>query len=179
MADKKPELELATFTAGKEGITEGVIIAEAQTVALPLSDSEDLNRPPDGGLHAWMAVLAVWLISFVTFGIATIWGVFQDAYVIDPTSRFHSTTAFRLGFVGGCAAGFTSALGPIANILVGKFGIHAPMIVGIVMVAVSFELASISTQYWQLLMSQGIMFGYGFPLISHRNRRSSDQRFDR
>ncbi|KZT09318.1 MFS general substrate transporter [Laetiporus sulphureus 93-53] len=132
---------------------------ESQEVDLPA-----LDEPPDGGLHAWMVVVATWLISFIGFGIATIWGVFQDAYEADESSPFHSISEFKLGFVGGCGMGFGFAIGPFSNILISKFGIRAPIIVGVLMIAVAFELASISTKYWQLLLSQGILFGIGISM---------------
>lgn len=56
--------------------------------------------------------------------------------------------------------GFGFAAGPFGNILVSKFGIRAPMLIGVLMMSVALELASISHQYWELLLSQGIMFGY-------------------
>ncbi|CCM05470.1 uncharacterized protein FIBRA_07691 [Fibroporia radiculosa] len=125
----------------------------------------DLNQPPDGGLHAWMSIVAVWLLSFITFGIGSVWGIFQDAYVRDPSSSFRDTSVFKLGFVGGCATGFAFIAGPFSNILVSKFGIHTPILIGVIFTAVSFELASISKRYWELLLSQGILLGASLAFI--------------
>lgn len=118
-----------------------------------------LDEPPDGGLHAWMTVAAAWLISFIGFGIASIWGVFQDAYMTQSSSSFRNIGVFKLGFVGGCAMGFSFCLGPFSNVLIAKLGIRAPICLGVVMIVLSFELASISHKYWELLLSQGILFG--------------------
>jgi hypothetical protein len=127
------------------------------------SSSEALNdgsnEPPDGGLRGWLTVFAVFLTSFIAFGVGNVWGIFQNAYTNQPDSRFRDVSVFKLGFVGGCSVGFGFAVGPFSNILVSRFGIHVPILLGFLLMAVALELASIATEYWQLLVSQGIMFG--------------------
>jgi hypothetical protein len=65
-----------------------------------------------------------------------------------------------MGFVGGTSVGFGFVVGPFSNLLVSKYGIRTPIFLGIILMAVALELASITTAYWQLLLSQGILFGY-------------------
>ncbi|EPT01309.1 hypothetical protein FOMPIDRAFT_1120752 [Fomitopsis schrenkii] len=120
--------------------------------------------PPDGGLHAWMTVFATFLASFMAFGTGNVWGIYQDAYTTRSDSRFLDVSLFKIGFVGGTSVGFGFAAGPFGNILVSKFGIRAPMLIGVLMMSVALELASISHRYWELLLSQGIMFGLGSSL---------------
>ncbi|GBE89506.1 major facilitator superfamily domain-containing protein [Sparassis latifolia] len=156
-SDTSPKAE--TEDVSKE---EGKTIADVEVdTSTPSAEQAALDQPPDGGLHAWMTVAATWLISFMSFGIATFWGVFQDAYTANANSRFHNVGLFRLGFVGGCGMGFGFSVGPFSNIIITKFGVHASILLGVILISVAFELASISTQYWQLLLSQGIMFGIG------------------
>ncbi|KAH9839860.1 major facilitator superfamily domain-containing protein [Rhodofomes roseus] len=119
---------------------------------------------PDGGLQAWMTVIATFLASFMAFGTGNVWGIYQDAYTTRPDSRFVDVSLFKISFVGGTAVGFGFAVGPFGNILVSKFGIRAPILLGVLMMAVALELASIATKYWELLLSQGIMFGIGSSL---------------
>lgn len=61
--------------------------------------------------------------------------------------------------------GFGFGIGPLANVLVRKWGVRAPVFVGFVVMAVAMELASIAKEFWELLLSQGILFGY-VPLSS-------------
>ncbi|TFY64370.1 hypothetical protein EVJ58_g2652 [Rhodofomes roseus] len=119
---------------------------------------------PDGGLQAWMTVIATFLASFMAFGTGNVWGIYQDAYTTRAGSCFLDVSLFKIGFVGGTAVGFGFAIGPFGNILVSKFGIRAPILLGVLMMAVALELASIATKYWELLLSQGIMFGIGSSL---------------
>ncbi|OSX58815.1 hypothetical protein POSPLADRAFT_1035912 [Postia placenta MAD-698-R-SB12] len=135
-----------------------------QVEEAPPPPTQQLDAPPDGGAEAWMTVAGTWFLAFITFGVATVWGVFQDAYVSNSTSRFQNISVFRLGFVGGCATGFAFLAGPFSNILVSNFGVHKTVLVGVIMVAISFELASIAKEYWELFLSQGLMFGLGASL---------------
>ncbi|OSX59972.1 hypothetical protein POSPLADRAFT_1059268 [Postia placenta MAD-698-R-SB12] len=143
---------------------EKLISYDAQTQQSCTPRQLEISTAPDGGLHAWMTVAAAWLVSFVGFGVATIWGVFQDAYASQSSSSFRNVSVLKLGFVGGCAMGFGFSFGPLSNVLVSKFGIRAPIALGILLIVISFELASISHKYWELFLSQGILFGLGISL---------------
>ncbi|KAF9071293.1 major facilitator superfamily domain-containing protein [Rhodocollybia butyracea] len=124
----------------------------------PLPDPDEL---PEGGLDAWLTVLAVFLLAFVSLGPGNVWGIFQSAYATDPSSRFQQDSTFKIGFVGGCSVGFAFIIGPFSNILISKFGIHSPIILGVGIIVVALMLGSIAKTYWELLLSQGIMFGIG------------------
>jgi hypothetical protein len=80
--------------------------------------------------------------------------------MVDESSRFRNVSLFDLGWIGGCSIGFGFITGPFNNILISKFGIRAPIILGIFLLCLSLQLASIAKKYWQVLLSQGIMFGY-------------------
>ncbi|KAF9061496.1 hypothetical protein BDP27DRAFT_1488115, partial [Rhodocollybia butyracea] len=112
------------------------------------------------GLGAWLTVLAVFLLTFVSLGTGSVWGIFQSAYATDPSSRFQQDSTFKIGFVGGCS-GLAFIIGPFSNILISKFGIHAPIILGVGTLVAALMLGSIAKTYWELLLSQGIMFGIG------------------
>jgi MFS family permease len=81
-----------------------------------------------------------------------------------PDSRFRDVGAFKLGFVGGTGVGFSFVMGPFANLLVSRFGIRTPALLGVILMTIACQLASISTKFWQLLLSQGILFGYAISM---------------
>ncbi|KAF9071305.1 major facilitator superfamily domain-containing protein [Rhodocollybia butyracea] len=124
------------------------------------TDVIDPDELPEGGLGAWLTVLAVFLLTFVSLGTGSVWGIFQSAYATDPSSRFQQDSTFKIGFVGGCS-GLAFIIGSFSNILISKFGIHAPIILGVGTLVAALMLGSIAKTYWELLLSQGIMFGIG------------------
>lgn len=107
------------------------------------------------------------------------------AYLGDPSSKFNKEGSFKLSFVVGIGLGLAFVAGPFSNvrirflmllfrpadsnpthqILTTRFGIRAPVALGVVLITVAMELASISTKYWHLFLSQGVMWGLGASLI--------------
>ncbi|KAJ3367301.1 hypothetical protein HDU91_001539 [Kappamyces sp. JEL0680] len=130
---------------------------------------------PDGGADAWLAVLASFLVHVVVIGIPTTFGVFQAQYRSDLTTYEGSHSTLSIAFIGSISNSglglFSIPSGRLAEI----FGHRQMCAIGGVLVMASLLLASISTQYWQLVLTQGVMFGVScavayFPaltIISH------------
>lgn len=89
-------------------------------------------------------------------------GVFLEYYAAAQT--FPGYGSLQLSFVGGIAVGFSFILGPIINILIARFGVKIPLMAGVILTCLGLELASLATQYWHLILSQGVMFGLGSSL---------------
>jgi MFS family permease len=116
--------------------------------------------PPDGGALAWVQVLLGHLVIFCTWGYINSFGVFQTYYVdhlghspsdISWIGSIQIFLLFAIGTFSGRAtdAGYYKlcfSLGAFAQIL-GVF------------------MTSICTQYWQLLLAQGICTGIGNGLL--------------
>ncbi|KAJ3321758.1 hypothetical protein HDV06_003907 [Boothiomyces sp. JEL0866] len=116
----------------------------------------DESLPVDKG-YAWVCVVSSFIVHFFALGISYIFGVYLEAYIKDP--MLSSISISNISLIGS----FTSAGLPFfaipAGNLVDRFGHRAVGIVGGVMYMVSLILASISTTYWQLLLTQGVMLG--------------------
>ncbi|KAJ4154777.1 hypothetical protein LMH87_000055 [Akanthomyces muscarius] len=112
--------------------------------------------PPDGGLTAWLQVLAGHLIVFNTWGYIISFGIFQPYYQ-DQLSLDPSAVSW-IGSVQICLV-----------LLVGAFsgrlfdaGYFKPMlVVGALLQLVGIFTASVATTYWQLFLSQGLCTGLG------------------
>jgi hypothetical protein len=125
----------------------------------PMINKDGSEPKEEGGLWGWLTVFGVFLTSFMAFGVGNVWGIFLNAYLTRPDSRFRNISRFQLGFVGGSAVGFAFSIGPFSNILVARFGVRVPILMGVTLMTLALELASVATVYWQLLLSQGVMFG--------------------
>lgn len=90
-------------------------------------------------------------------------GIFQRFYT-SPESPFEAS-AFKIGFVGGTSVGFAFLMGPLSNILTTKFGVRTPAAAGVLAMVLALEMASLAKEFWQLLLSQGILFGIGSSLV--------------
>ncbi|KAG1756875.1 MFS general substrate transporter, partial [Suillus paluster] len=135
--------------------------------ALP-DDQESLNEKvskkpvipvagaPDGGLTAWLVVLAVNLALFSTFGVINAWGVFQAYYEENLLSH---TAPSTIAWIGSTqyALVFLPALATGRLFDIGYFKIPC-FAASCIFVACTFITAE-CTQYWQFLLVQGVGLG--------------------
>ncbi|KAH8897910.1 MFS general substrate transporter, partial [Thozetella sp. PMI_491] len=115
---------------------------------------------PDGGRRAWLQVLGTFLIYFNTAGISSSFGVYQTFY---PQSFGLATTqASVIGSVQSFLLLFTSVIGgPLYDSGLYKYLLMA----GSSLVVLSTFSQSLSSQFYQLLLSQGVGVGFGGGLV--------------
>ncbi|KAH7018300.1 major facilitator superfamily domain-containing protein [Microdochium trichocladiopsis] len=111
---------------------------------------------PDGGRKAWLACLCGHLIVSNTWGFINSFGIFQRYYVDmlgrspSDVSWIGSLEVFLLFFLGM----FTGRLSDA--------DLFKPLIVlGTFLMVLGFMMTSIATQYWHLVLSQGVCMGLG------------------
>ena len=119
-----------------------------------------LRPPPDGGFFAWTQVFLGHLVVTCTWGFVTSFGCFQTYYTESlgrppsDISWIGSVQVFLLFFVG-IFSGRTSDAGYFKTL----------MVVGSVLEVFSIMMASLSTEYYQLFLAQGVGQSVGAGLI--------------
>ncbi|KAG2032204.1 MFS general substrate transporter [Suillus americanus] len=115
-----------------------------------------LSGAPDGGLTAWLVVVAVNLVLFSTFGIANTWGVFQ-AYYKENILR-HSSPS-NIAWIGSAqyALVYFPALATGRMFDLGYFKI--PCFTASCVIIASAFLTAECTQFWQFFLVQGLSLG--------------------
>ncbi|KAI0446723.1 major facilitator superfamily domain-containing protein [Xylaria telfairii] len=116
----------------------------------------DPGPPPDGGIRAWTQVLVGHLVVMNTWGNINSFGIYETFY-IDYLGRSHadvswigSVQVFLVFFVGTFSGRLTDA------------GYFRPVFLfGTVLTLLGIFAASLSTEYWQIFLSQGIAVGLG------------------
>ncbi|KAI0814024.1 major facilitator superfamily domain-containing protein [Xylaria sp. FL0064] len=112
--------------------------------------------PPDGGLKAWTQVGMGFFVLFTTWGYANSFGAYQAYY-----SQTLSETPSTISWIGGIQVLLTLVTGLLTGRLLDA-GFFVPLFfVGIVTQVLGIFLMSISTQYWQLFLTQGVLSGFG------------------
>lgn len=112
--------------------------------------------PPDGGLHAWTQVACGWIVILTTWGLVNSYGAFQSYYAVsldlDPST---------ISWIGSVQNFLTFFIGTLSGRLLDA-GYFVPcFIVGSITQVLGIFFMSLSTKYWQLMLSQGIMTGIG------------------
>ncbi|KAI0381105.1 MFS general substrate transporter [Hypomontagnella monticulosa] len=112
--------------------------------------------PPDGGRVAWIACLCGHFAIMNTWGFINSFGVFQTYYVSalgrppSDISWIGSIQVFLTFFIATFAGRVTDA------------GFFRPVaICGIFFLTLGIFTTSVATQYWQLILSQGLCMGIG------------------
>ncbi|KAL6237844.1 hypothetical protein BDW75DRAFT_237898 [Aspergillus navahoensis] len=134
------------------------------TIALNESPAPVVMPHPakEGGLRGWLQVFSTLFILFNIWGLAFAFGSFQTFYVLEflpstSTSAISWTGTIQswLLIIGGLISGPLFDLGYYIHLIsIGSF----LSVFGIMML-------SLATEYYQILLSQGICTGLGFGLL--------------
>lgn len=148
------------------------------TVNAVLPDSQDqpellensISQPPDGGLTAWLTVVASFSIHFIVLGTQYSYGIYQRYY---QNIEFKGkATNSEISFVGTLSTAVMLALGSFVGAIAdGRLGYQKTAAIGTVLVSASLILASFCGEIWQFYLTQGFLLGLGsalcfFPAVS-------------
>ncbi|EPE09106.1 major facilitator superfamily transporter [Ophiostoma piceae UAMH 11346] len=118
---------------------------------------EDAGPPPDGGWTAWTTCVCTHLVFANTWGFINSFGVFQ-AYYADFLAPLPPST---ISWIGSVQVFFAFFLSGITGRLSDAGYFHQCYWFGFVCVIAGLFGSSCSTQYWQLMLSQGFAVGIG------------------
>ncbi|KAM0481980.1 hypothetical protein ACHAPX_003314 [Trichoderma viride] len=118
--------------------------------------------PPDGGLRAWLVVVGAWCTSFCSFGWINSVGAFQDYY---ETTILKDYSASTVSWIPSLQIFFMMFLGPFIGLIYDKYGPRYLIIGGTFLHVFGLMMTSISTQYYQILLSQGVCSAIGVSAI--------------
>ncbi|QPC77922.1 hypothetical protein HYE68_008674 [Fusarium pseudograminearum] len=142
------------FNNEKSDIEDGVV----QPPVKPVAGS----GAPDGGLEAWLVVLGAWCTSFCSFGWINSVGAFQEYYQNDLLKEYSSST---IAWIPSLQIFFIMGMGPIIGKLYDSYGPRWLILGGSFLHVFGVMMASISTEYYQILLSQGVCSAIGVSAI--------------
>ncbi|KAI1385463.1 MFS general substrate transporter [Hypoxylon trugodes] len=124
--------------------------------------------PPDGGANAWTQVAMGWLVIFSTWGWVNSFGAFQVRKVIvfvplltSYSTSCHASSPSTISWIGSVQIWFCLVISVFSGRLLDA-GLFLPtFFVGAVIQVLGMFLMSISTQYWSLMLTQGVLTGIG------------------
>ncbi|KAI8096594.1 major facilitator superfamily domain-containing protein [Halteromyces radiatus] len=125
-------------------------------------DQQDEDDDFREDIYGWFIVCAAFMAQMTGLGIIS--SVLQDHYE-QHVFGANVHTAFYLSLVGALANCVMNLMSVFAQILLSKFGIKGVMLVACILCTSGLELASLSTEIWHLLLTQGVLFGSGCSII--------------
>ncbi|KAF1932582.1 MFS general substrate transporter [Didymella exigua CBS 183.55] len=126
-------------------------------------DSEDNIPPRDRGKAAWRCLAAISAISMVTWGFGATQGVFREYYFKNPPFEGNQLVAS----IGLLIVGILQSLSPFLLHLIGKYPSCRlyMMWTGMTLVVASSLGAAFSITALQVIMTQGLMYGFSSGLL--------------
>ncbi|KAJ2984776.1 hypothetical protein NUW58_g5884 [Xylaria curta] len=113
---------------------------------------------PDGGLEAWLVVVGGSLILFCSFGIINCAGVFVQYYINGPLSNYSSSD---ITWITSLQSFLLTGSNLVMGRLFDSYGTRWILPIGTIVYAFGLMVLSLSTQYYQILLSQGVVCGIG------------------
>lgn len=124
--------------------------------------SSVLPPPPDGG-YGWICTACVTIINAHAWGLNSSYGVFLAHYLAN--NSFPGASKLEYAFVGSLSIACALLASPVATIGVRELGTKPTMICGAVLESAGFICAGMAKQLWQLVLTQGILFGFGMGFL--------------
>ncbi|KAF4458077.1 hypothetical protein F53441_85 [Fusarium austroafricanum] len=126
------------------------------------SPTSEKAPAPDGG-YGWVVTVSVAIVNGHSWGISGSYSVFLAYFVKENT--FPGTTPLMYAIAGSLGVGTMMLISPFATIMARELGTRPTMLIGAIVQSVSLICASLSTEIWQLFLSQGALFGIGMGLL--------------
>lgn len=147
---------------------------DEETSTAPATSSTDLH--PTTPRHQVLVLISSFLTICITIGINQSYGVFQSYYT-SPSQTIlpKSTSSSALtAFIGTLGSGLTWSGSLLINPILARLnvrGTRAVCLAGVLFMSGGLGLASLCNQIWQLLLTQGLLYGIGssllyFPILS-------------
>ena len=121
---------------------------------------QDPGPPPDGGVRAWTQVGMAHLVIFCTWGYINSYGVFETYYI---HTLGHS--ASDIAWVGSVQIFLLFGISTFSGRATDAGYFRLFFGAGVFLQVLGTFMTSISTQYWQLFLAQGVCTGIGNGLL--------------
>lgn len=135
--------------------TEQPLEAEPGTAASPTQASPDV---PDGGREAWLVVAGSMVALFHTWGVVNSFGVFQTYY---ETDLLRNSSSSDISWIGSIQGALLMIGGIFAGPLYDAGYFRQMLIIGNALIVLGMFMTSLCTQYWQIVLAQGVCVGLG------------------
>ncbi|PKX94761.1 MCT family MFS transporter [Aspergillus novofumigatus IBT 16806] len=110
----------------------------------------------DTGVLAWLQVLGSFFLFFNSWGVINTWGAFQTYYEQNLLSNVSSSS---IAWIGSLQSFLLMLFGVVTGPLFDAGYFRALVIFGTVVLPFGLMMTSISSQYWHLILCQGVCIG--------------------
>ncbi|KAF5544474.1 transporter MCH4 [Fusarium mexicanum] len=120
----------------------------------------DPGPPPDAGFWAWASAIAGHIVMLNSWGYNSSFGVFQTYY-----AAHLDNPASQISWIGSVQISALFFIGTLSGRLTDAGYFRITFAVGTLLTCLGVFMTSLSTTFWQLLLSQGLCTGLGNGLM--------------
>ena len=120
----------------------------------------ELFTYPDGGVRAWLQVLAAHLVNAMAWGYAATFGVYQLHY-----RQTLALPSSQISWIGSVQIFLAFAMCTPSGRLADAGYARAALATGSFLAVLGTFMTSLATEYWQLMLAQGICTGLGLGIM--------------
>ncbi|PVI03761.1 MFS general substrate transporter, partial [Periconia macrospinosa] len=131
---------------------------------------------PDGGREAWLCVAGCAALYFCSYGWLNSIGVTQEYYRRVPLSSLPATT---VSWIGALETFFLPFCSPFVGILFDRMGPTIPLLIGMFLHVFGLMMLSLSTKYYQIILTQGVCSAIGMSFVFNPAATSVSMWFQR
>ncbi|EAW11060.1 putative MFS monocarboxylate transporter [Aspergillus clavatus NRRL 1] len=124
----------------------------------PVQAAEPVKPIPNGGLQAWLTVVAGFCVFVNSWGLLATYGAFQEYY---QTVLLTEQSPSAISWVGSVQATLIVMVGVVTGPLVDSGYLRPLITVGMSLVIFGIMMTSLATKYYQILLAQGFCVGIG------------------
>ncbi|KAF2867896.1 major facilitator superfamily domain-containing protein [Massariosphaeria phaeospora] len=125
-------------------------------------DPRHASQFPDGGKDAWLCLLGAACCLFCSFGWINCLGVFQNYYQTNLLSNYSPST---IAWIPSCEIFMMFLPGPIVGFVYDNHGPKYLLLFGAFFHVFGLMMTSLCTEYYQLILAQGICSPLGLNCI--------------
>ncbi|RBQ70032.1 hypothetical protein FVER14953_02422 [Fusarium verticillioides] len=115
------------------------------------------RTPPDGGARAWACVAGSFLLQFCSVGYVNACGMFQLYY---SEVMFKDQSSSALAWITTLQIFMLFMFGPAVGKMIDVYGCRKTLLPFSIMAVFSVCMLSLCTKYWQVMLAQGVAFGF-------------------
>ncbi|KAK4111487.1 MFS general substrate transporter [Canariomyces notabilis] len=139
-----------------------VVPAEPPSSSQPLAGPHSHGNFPEGGAQAWLTVSGASACLFVSFGWVNCAGIFQQHYQANQLSAY---TPSEVAWIPALQVFFMLFAGCMVGKIFDDYGPSVLLAAGTFLHVFGLMMTSLSTEYYQILLSQAICSALGASMV--------------
>ncbi|KAH9905703.1 major facilitator superfamily domain-containing protein [Xylariomycetidae sp. FL2044] len=124
---------------------------------------------PDGGTEAWLVVFGGFLALFCSFGLINCVGVFLEYYANGPLADYDTST---VSWITSLQVFMMTGSNAIMGRIFDNFGPRYMLVIGTVVYCFGLMMVSLSSEYYQFILAQGIVGALGSSAVFNASMNS-------